>query len=479
MSTNHTPTLLFHDYETWGADPKRDWPSQFAAIRTDLELKPNAKPLNWFCQIPNDYLPHPQACLITGITPQQSLRDGHREAEFIRLVHAELSKPNTCVVGYNSLRFDDEVSRFSLFRNFYDPYAREWQNGNSRWDLIDLVRACYALRPEGIEWPKKADGSPSFKLEDLAKANQLEHTSAHDALSDVNATIGLARLIKQQQPKLYDYGFSLRNKNTVLARLNVHAQQPLIHISSRFKAKHGCCAIVVPIALHPTNKNAVICINLCEPIDNLFSLSSTEIRELLYTKGDELEHDQTRPALKTIAINRCPFVAPLSTLTETRAESLEIDIPLAKQRLQQILAQPELVQKLLDVFDVEMSAETIDPDCSLYQESFLTNTQKQWCQQIITTPPEGLALLAEQAPNREFRTRLFRYRARNYPTSLSVEEMNQWQSHRQARLVLGEHPGWLSIESFMQELEQLAHEYENDRNKMAILRALADYAQNL
>jgi exodeoxyribonuclease-1 len=53
------------------------------------------------------------------------------------------------------------VTRYSLYRNFFDPYAREWQGGNSRWDLIDVVRAAYALRPEGIVWPKKTGGSRS------------------------------------------------------------------------------------------------------------------------------------------------------------------------------------------------------------------------------------------------------------------------------------------------------------------------------
>ena len=189
--TLNQATILWHDYETWGVSPKFDKPSQFAGIRTDLDLNIIGEPEMFYCQPPQDYLPQPEACLVTGITPQKALREGLTEAEFAERIHSLFSQPNTCVAGYNSIRFDDEVTRYLLYRNFYDPYAREWQNGNSRWDIIDMIRACYALRPEGIEWPTvERDGQQvvSFRLELLTKANGIEHEAAHDAMSDVYAT---------------------------------------------------------------------------------------------------------------------------------------------------------------------------------------------------------------------------------------------------------------------------------------------------
>ena len=162
-------SFYFHDYETFGTDPALDWPAQFAGIRTDAELNEVGEPLNIFCQLPNDHLPNPLACLITGLTPQRVNELGMIEPDFIRRIHAELMVPGTCALGYNTLRFDDEVTRNILYRNFYDPYAREWQNGNSRWDLIDLVRLTAALRPDGIEWPSREDGCKSFRLEDITR----------------------------------------------------------------------------------------------------------------------------------------------------------------------------------------------------------------------------------------------------------------------------------------------------------------------
>nr|GFC99807.1 hypothetical protein [Tanacetum cinerariifolium] len=149
--------------------------------------------------------------------------------------------------GYNTLRFDDEMTRYSLYRNFFDPYGREWQGGNSRWDLIDVVRTAYALRPEGIVWPEE-EGRVTLKLERLTAANGIDHGQAHDALSDVRATIALARLIRDKQPKLYDYLFQLRSKHKRLYTRRedlVEGQLPvplkLLHINK--------CPVVAPLSV--------------------------------------------------------------------------------------------------------------------------------------------------------------------------------------------------------------------------------------
>ena len=200
-------------------------PSQFAGLRTDMDLNQVGEPLVIYCQPQADILPAPQACLITGITPQQALAEGLPEPQFIEAIHRQLSRPNTCTVGYNSIRFDDEVTRYTLYRNFEDPYQREYQNGNSRWDIIDMMRLTRALRPEGIEWPEHEPGRPSFELEDLTAANGLAHEAAHDALSDVTATIALARLVKEKQPRLFDYLYQNRGKTQIAAMLNLRQRK--------------------------------------------------------------------------------------------------------------------------------------------------------------------------------------------------------------------------------------------------------------
>ena len=144
---------------------------------------------------------------------------------------AEFSQPNTCVMGYNNIRYDDEMTRYTFYRNFIDPYEYSWKNGNSRWDLLDVVRACYALRPEGINWAYDDDGMPSFRLEKLTKANGIEHENAHDAMADVYATIAMAKLIKEKQPKLFQFFFEHRGKKEIEKPIDTAEMTPLVHVS--------------------------------------------------------------------------------------------------------------------------------------------------------------------------------------------------------------------------------------------------------
>ena len=174
-------TLLWHDYETWGVDPRRDRPAQFAAVRTNTALEEIGEPIMLYCRPSDDFLPHPEAAMLTGIAPQEAAAKGLNEAGFFGRIHAAFLEPETCGTGYNTIRFDDEITRFGFYRNFIDPYSREWRNGNTRWDIIDLVRLAYALRPEDIRWPRKEDGSVSFRLEDLTAANGIEHDGGDDA----------------------------------------------------------------------------------------------------------------------------------------------------------------------------------------------------------------------------------------------------------------------------------------------------------
>lgn len=470
-----TASLLFHDFETFGTDPKKDRPCQFAAIRTDEQLNPIDSPKVWFSQPTDDYLPHPMACLITGITPQQAMAKGVAEPEFIRLIHQQMSQPQTCSLGYNTLRFDDEVTRFTLYRNFYDPYEREWQNGNSRWDLIDMVRATYALRPEGIEWPYYEDGSPCFKLEELSKANALVHARAHDALSDVEATIGLAKLIRDRQPKLYDYFFKLRRKQAVTALIDVINLQPLVHTSSRFPGLQGCSTYVVPLAWHPVNKNAVIVVDLNGDLAPLLDLDGQALRQRLYTRSADLEEGQSRLPVKLVHLNKCPILAPAKTLGPERADELGIDRNRCRQNLDTLKAHPELRDKLVELFSDSGDFAEQDAEEALYG-GFISDADKA-SMALVRANQDPNRLTQVQFKDPRLNTLLFRYRARYFAQTLTEKEQLRWRQYREEVLVQGSRG--FGMQDFMLELEALAEERADDEKAMAILKQLYLYAQNL
>ena len=452
-------TFLFHDYETFGADPRRDRPSQFAAIRTDAEFNEIGEPTVLFCKVADDYLPHPAACILTRITPQKANRRGLPELEFAEAIHAMMCEPNTCVLGYNSLRFDDEVTRHLFYRNLLDPYGREWQNGNSRWDLIDCVRAFYALRPQGIEWPMRdmPDGrkAPSFKLEHLTAANGIPHDGAHDALSDVRATIALAKLLRSVNPRLFDYLFALRSKHKVNEMLDAAARRPVVHVSRRYPAAQGCSALVVPLARHPSNPNGIIVCDLSSDPAALHALSAEQIRERVFISNDDLAEGETRIPLKVIHANRCPVVLPIKALDADAAKRLGLDKAAAEQHWQQLAADPALTDKVAEVFNTALPAgESPDPDTMLYSGSFFSATDKREMAQVHQRESEwDLVGMAPAFQDLRLPEMLFRVRARSYPDTLEGEERQQWEAFRWERFNDAQHSA-LTLTNFAREIER-------------------------
>ncbi|HDS1057408.1 exodeoxyribonuclease I [Pseudomonas putida] len=426
-----TSSIFWHDYETTGINPRCDRPLQVAGVRTDLDLNEIDEPISLYCRPSDDILPHPAACLVTGITPQLLAEQGLCEAEFMTRVHAQLAQPGTCGAGYNTLRFDDEVTRYSLYRNFFDPYAREWQGGNSRWDLIDIVRTAYALRPEGIEWPQQ-DGRTSLRLELLSKANGIDHGHAHEALSDVRATIALARLIRQKQPKLYDWLFQLRSKHKVMEQIRL--LQPLVHISGRFSAARNYLGVVLPLAWHPRNRNALIVCDLHQETLPLLRESAEVLRQRLYTRHDELAEGELPVPLKLVQINRCPVVAPLSVLRPVDQQRLGLDLTLLQSRGEQLAnQQAQWQEKLEHIYGKDEFAPSEDPEQQLY-EGFIGDRDRRLCEQVRALEPAQLSHGHWMFDDPRLPELLFRYRARNFPETLTPEERQRWYGFCQQRL---------------------------------------------
>ncbi|MCW8275398.1 exodeoxyribonuclease I [Pseudomonas sp. PCH199] len=447
-------SIFWYDYETTGINPRCDRPLQMAGLRTDFDLNEIDEPVNLYCQPSDDILPHPAACAITGITPGRLSESGLSEADFMTRVHAQLATPGTCGAGYNTLRFDDEMTRYSLYRNFFDPYAREWQGGNSRWDLIDVVRAAYALRPDGIIWPTDDEGRVTLKLERLTAANAIDHGNAHEALSDVRATIALARLIREKQPKLYDWLFQLRSKQKVLDQIRL--LQPIVHVSGRFSAARNYVGVVLPLAWHPRNKNALIVCDLHLDPQGLLDLDAETLRQRLYTRRDDLAEGELPVPLKLIHINKCPVVAPLSVLRTEDQQRLGLDMALYQQRaLRLSVAQKVWQDKVLGIYAREDFSASQDPEQQLY-DGFIGDRDRRLCEQVRTVDPAQLA--QEQWPFDDERLPelLFRYRARNFHETLSFEEQERWRIFCQKRLSDPEWGAPNTLESFVEVAAQLS-----------------------
>lgn len=467
-----TPTFLFHDYETFGTSPALDRPAQFAALRTDADFTTIGEPEVFYCKPADDYLPQPEAVLITGITPQVARAKGENEAAFAKRIHDLFTVPNTCVVGYNNVRFDDEVTRNIFYRNFYDPYAWSWQNHNSRWDLLDVMRACYALRPEGINWPENEEGLPSFRLEHLTKANGIEHSNAHDAMADVYATIAMAQLVKAKQPKLFAYLYSHRSKQKLATLIDVPQMKPLVHVSGMFGAARGNTSWVAPLAWHPENRNAVIMVDLAGDMSPLLELDADALRERLYTPKSELGDDTAVP-VKLVHLNKCPVLAQANTLRPEDAERLGIDRQRCLDNLQILRDYPQVREKVLAIFaEAEPFVPSENVDAQIYN-GFFSDADRAAMKILLETEPRNLPALDITFADARIEKLLFNYRARNFPGTLDEEEQQRWLAHRREIFT----PEFL--QRYAEELQALFQQYDGDSEKQALLKALWQYAEEI
>ncbi len=428
-------TFYWHDYETFGSNPRRDRAVQFAGIRTDLNLNVIGEPLDVFCKPADDCLPNPGACLVTGITPQQALENGVCEAEFTRQIEEQLGMPGTCGVGYNSIPFDDEVTRHLFYRNLTDPYSREWRNGNSRWDIINVARLCYALRPEGIKWPLKENGKPSFRLEELTQTNELNHENAHDALSDVHATIGLARLLKNAQPKLFEYCLKLRNKKFAASLLDLSKAQIVIHVSSKFPAENGCLSPIIPLAQDKSNPNSIICYDLRHNPLALLEDDIDSLKERMFTPKADLPEGLERVALKGIQINKSPIICPIGVLKDVDLDRINLDMETCRNHAQMLKNIPGLSDKITAIFERTFEDDPEqDVDLQLYSGAFLSSSDRRQLNSIIQMDEFTLSEQSFSFEDPRLDEMVFRYRARNYPQSLSSEEKHVWNETRYSLL---------------------------------------------
>ena len=454
---------------------------QFAAQRTNLKLEPIGEPYNYLIRLTADVLPDPEAILVTGITPQQTIDNGYSEAEFLQIFHDEIATPGTIFTGFNSVRFDDEFLRFLNYRNFYDPYQWSWQDDRSRWDMLDVVRMTRALRPDGIQWPFASDGSATNRLELLAELNHLTHDKAHDALSDVQATIALAQLIKKQQPKLFDFLLSMRGKHEV-AKI-VSSNQPFVYTSGRYDNQYEKTTVAVRLADVPDQPGAALVYDLRFDADEYIDKSEDDLLKAWQARHDEREFPMP---VKVLRYNRCPAVAPLGVLDEASQRRLNIDTAQVKQFHKKLLKHRK---QLADVFqNVVQSArpseqETLfdgddtDVDSRLY-DGFFPRKDSDLLPQVRAANPDELTATNFSFQDERLQALLPLYKARNYPESLSSEEQTEWENFRYRCLIQGGDNSRLS--QFARQLQTAAERIATQSpGKQYLLEELQLYAESI
>ncbi|MCX6728431.1 MAG: exodeoxyribonuclease I [Candidatus Saccharibacteria bacterium] len=466
-----TETFFFYDLETSGLSGREDRIMQFAGIRTDLELKQIGEPVNEFIKLNDDTLPSPEAVMVTGITPQQTQDEGYREAEFSKKLANEIFTPHTIAVGFNNIRFDDEFIRHLFWRNFYDSYEWSWKDGRSRWDMLDVVRMTRALRPDGIKWPVDDKGVATNRLESIGKINGINHVKAHDALSDVEALIGITKLIKQKQPQLFDYLFKMRDKNEVKKLVNLDKKQTFVYVSGRYDSEFNKATVAFPLT---AGKNGnVIVYDLRYDPTPFIKMNSKELAKKMFATWEERQADDfEKLPVKELQYNRAPAVAPISVLEQGDGwKKISLELSVIDKHKKILLSVPGFAENIRTIFENrEEYKKSTDPESQLY-DGFVSDADKMRLEAVRNAGENDLADFQPNFVDERLNPLLLHYKARNFPKSLSDDEATQWEKWRAGRIAS-------KLPAYMNTLQKLSTS-ETDENKLFILQELHLWAESI
>lgn len=430
------PIYYFYDLETSGLNPRLDRIMQFAGQRTDLDFNPIGEPDNILVSLADDTLPSPGAIMVTGITPQSTKQDGMTEREFCEFLLEKVATPSTTIMGYNSVRFDDEFVRHTLWRNFHDPYEWQWKDGRSRWDLLDVVRLTRALRPEGINWPVTPEGRPTNRLELITKENGITHEHAHDALSDVCALIAVTKLIHDKQPQLFDFLYKHRNKRDVADIVNLDNPRPFVYATGRYPSATCHTSVAYPFA--PADNGNVLVFDLRYNLDELLEgEAAAKAAGTLDFKKPFHERDPWergfQPIVKKLQYNHCPAVAPLGVLEKSDGwQKIDLSFETVQKNLQSLKNHPEFIERMAKVKRPDYPP-SVDAESALY-DGFLDDHDRLLCSTVRNNGAEDLADYHPHFLDERLPELLLHYKAKNYPSALAADEAEKWEEYRTKRL---------------------------------------------
>lgn len=472
-------SYFFYDLETSGLSPSDDRVMQFAGQRTDANLVPIGEPINVLIKLSADILPSPDAIVITGITPQQTITEGLTEVEFLNYFHETVAQPNTIYLGFNTIRFDDEFMRYLFYRNFYDPYEWQWLNKCSRWDILDLVRMTRALRPDGIEWPVTSEGKATNRLELLTKLNGLEHSRAHDALSDVYATISIAKLISDKQPALFKYLLDNRTKQSVLALLN--AAQPFVYSSGRYPSDTLNTTVAAILSEHPQAGSYIIFDLRFDPE----AVAEMTVEEIVTAWRYDPDMKPARKPIKTLKTNRCPAIAPFNVInSDVVAARLQLDLKEVDknyQKLQQVkdvlTGKVLAAQKILDEERAkDYQSRKVSVDAQLY-EGFFNHSDKNALRLLRECAPDEINGYVNRVQDERLKQLIPLYKARNYPSRLTSDERAAWDQYCHEKLFAGGTSSLLA--AYFSRIQHLAVTAPADSNTAYLLEELRLYGESV
>jgi exodeoxyribonuclease I len=420
-------TYLFYDIETTGLHNCFDQILQFAAIRTDLQLNELERHSIWVRLRP-DVMPAPRAILTHQISLTHLAQVGSCEYEAVKQIHGLVNTPGTISLGYNSLDFDDDFLRFSFYRNLLPPYTHQYANGCGRMDLFPFTVIYFLYHKNALAtWPTKPTGGSSLRLEDLSRANDLAADNAHDAMTDVEATLALARRFYASHLQSWEYICGYFNKTTEQDRLaklakyaalrlddNIHPQAVLV--KGKVGAKNNYQNVVLSLgnSLHYANQS------LWLQLDNA-ALQRTTIESVADTA---IFVQRKKGAGMPVLLPVIPRY--LQKISDERQQTVQSNI-------EWLLQHPHILRAIINYHRhyKYQKVVNLDLDAALYENGFLSDSEQAACFRFhAATLEQKIAMLElAQFPTAKLRDQALRLLGRNYYAALPQALQQEFQHY--------------------------------------------------
>jgi exodeoxyribonuclease-1 len=291
-------SFVIFDTETTGLNHGFDQIIHFGAVRTDTNLN-EVERFEIRCRLLPHVVPHPDALCSNGLPISRLIDEGlPSHYDMVRSIRNKLlSWSPSIFVGFNSIRFDEEMLRHALFQTLHPAYLTS-NHGNCRADVLGLVMAAATLSPTCLVVPRGPEGRPVYRLEGLAAANAITHASAHDAMSDTLATLELCRLVRQRSPELWQRFVRFSKKATAAEFVDSEDGFFL----TDFFANEACHIPVVCIGRDPGQPNARLCLRLDGDLDRFSQMSDEALSVELSLKPSPV---------RRLRVNAAPTLTPL------------------------------------------------------------------------------------------------------------------------------------------------------------------------
>jgi exodeoxyribonuclease I len=441
--------FVFYDTETTGTDTAFDQILQFAAICTDEELN-EVERLEVRSKLLPYVVPSPGAVKVNGISVARLL-DPELPSHYsmIRIIEGKLRawSPAT-FLGYNSLRFDENLFRQALYQTLHDPYLTN-TSGNCRTDVLKMVQATSLFAPAALIIPTDEKEKPVFKLDRVAPANGFNHENAHDALADVQATIYLCKIIKQWAPSVWASFLRFSSKAAVA---DYTLQEPAFCLAE-FYQRQPHTWLVTRIGANKENPSEIYVYDLSVEPESILPLTDDELKDRL-AKAPRV--------LRRIRSNACPILVPVGEAPEGCAGKA-LSSNEVMRRVELLQAAEGLADRLCRIFSGIRDPREPSPHVELQiYDGFFTFADRARMAQFHAAPWENRPAIADQFDDARLKTMASRLIYVERPDLLS-ENARTAHAKQIAERLLGTDPSgsWLCLEKAIEQIDVLLPEADD------------------